>query len=78
MGEGKGLDRTGYRTRKEKVPAMKFPPGYGYPSTDDWERIDAANARPRNWFSNLSECIGPPIVALILTPLILSVLLHLK
>ena len=57
---------------------MKFPPGYGYPSTDDWERIDAANARPRNWFSNLSECIGPPIVALILTPLILSVLLHLK
>lgn len=23
---------------------MKFPPGYGYPSRDDWQRINAAQA----------------------------------
>lgn len=28
---------------------MKFPPGYGYPSRDDWQRINAENdpSRPK-------------------------------
>lgn len=26
---------------------MKFPPGYGYPSRDEWQIINAENARPR-------------------------------
>ena len=31
---------------RRRKPASKFPPGYGYPSTDDWQRINASNGRP--------------------------------
>lgn len=35
---------------------MKFPPGYGYPSRADWQRINAERCRPRvTWWRSLKD-----------------------